>query len=60
MTNLNEHTSLGSTGKSASFFPVTFLLESLRILMCNVIVAAFVGIKVSLWCIKVFVSSENV
>lgn len=60
MTNLNEHTSLGSKGKSASFFPVTFLLESLRILMCNVIVAAFMGIKISLWCIKVFVSSENV
>lgn len=39
---------------------VTFCRNSLCILKCNMMVATFMGIKISLWCIKVYVISENV
>ena len=55
MTNLNDHTSLWSTGKWASFLQLLFCWSSLCILKCNMMVAAFMGIKISLWCIKVYV-----
>lgn len=35
-------------------FPVPFYLSSSWILKCNLMVAAFMGIKISLWCIKVY------
>lgn len=38
--------------------PVTFYLSSSWILKYNMMVAAFMGIKISLWCIKVYMSAS--
>lgn len=39
---------------------VTVCRNSWCILKCNMMAATFMGIKISLWCIKVYVISENV
>lgn len=39
--------------------PVTFYLSSSWILKGNMMVAAFMGIKISLWCIKVYMIASS-
>lgn len=39
--------------------PVTFYLSSSWILEGNMMVAAFMGIKISLWCIKVYMIASS-